>query len=161
MHRILVRFNTKHEQDEGKRKWRVVINDVEHLADHVNIEVPCETIMENIHDTEKFHFLCHGMVVWNGNIATIVGPGHAAHKNPPIVSHMKHIFFSMCVAVSSLFWVGFFALTTFCVYCYSLNPTKTSELSPLILLDFFVLAAAIFGLVIVGDVAEKLQRQRE
>jgi hypothetical protein len=71
MSRILVRFNTKHELDAGHRKWRVVIDGQEHLADHVKINIPCETIMEEVESHEKHHFLCHGVVKWDGTVASI------------------------------------------------------------------------------------------
>ncbi len=70
--RILVRFNTKHEQDTGHRKWRVLVDGDEKLADHVKITVPCETIMEEVGSVEKYHFLCYGEVRWDGTVATIV-----------------------------------------------------------------------------------------
>lgn len=59
--RILVRFNTKFEDDKLKRKWRVLLNGIEHLAHNVAINVPCETITEPIDTGEiKHHFLCYG-----------------------------------------------------------------------------------------------------
>lgn len=59
--RILVRFNTKHAQDELGRNWRVLINGEETLAHQVYINVPVETIVEPIATGEiKYHFLCWG-----------------------------------------------------------------------------------------------------
>ncbi len=69
--RILVRFNTMHKMDEQHRKWRVLVDGQERLADHVVIQTPCETIMENVGSEEKYHFLCYGSVEWDDNVATI------------------------------------------------------------------------------------------
>jgi protoporphyrinogen oxidase len=57
--------------DEQHRKWRVLVDGQERLADHVVIQIPCQTIMENVGSEEKYHFLCNGSVEWDGNVATI------------------------------------------------------------------------------------------
>lgn len=72
MKRILIRYNTKHEQDEGFRKWRVVIDGTEHLAHKVKVNVPCETICEDVGGTEKYHFLCFGEVSWRDKETAII-----------------------------------------------------------------------------------------
>lgn len=61
---ILIRFNTKWQDDELKRQWRVVIEGKERLADKVNISVPCETHEEPINGEQKFHFKCFGRIKW-------------------------------------------------------------------------------------------------
>ncbi len=74
MSRILVRFNTKWEQDEQKRQWRVVVDGVEELAHKVKIRTACDTIQEAISTGEiKHHFLCEdSFVTWDGaSVATI------------------------------------------------------------------------------------------
>jgi len=75
--RILVRFNTKWEQDPLKRTWRVLVNGEERLASDVHIEVACRSIIEDVEDQQgrvtKYHMLCHGKVNWDGDVATIVG----------------------------------------------------------------------------------------
>lgn len=68
--RILIRFNTK--WSGGNDRWRVLIDGKEHLADKVNIDVPCETIQEQVDGQEKFHFLCLGNVVWNNDKARVI-----------------------------------------------------------------------------------------
>jgi len=70
--RILVRFNTKWEQDPAERQWRILVNGVESLAHRVNIQIPCQTIMEPVEGCEKYHFLCYGKVEWDGTYANIV-----------------------------------------------------------------------------------------
>jgi len=69
--RILIRFNTKFEQDELKRKWRVLIDGEEKLAEKVYVSVPCETVIENVGDDTKYHVMCHGIVKWDHNIAIV------------------------------------------------------------------------------------------
>jgi hypothetical protein len=71
MSRILVRFNTLHKEDEQHRKWRVLTDGTERLADSVKITVPCETIMEEVGSVEKYHFVCDGIVEWEGDSAVI------------------------------------------------------------------------------------------
>ena len=70
--RILVRFNTKWEQDSQKRQWRVLVNGVESLAHKVAIKTPLETIEEQVAGEQKFHFLCFGKVIWNNSLAQII-----------------------------------------------------------------------------------------
>ncbi len=62
--RILVRFNTKWQNDPQKRQWRVLVNGVEALAHKVDIRTASETIEEEIAGEQKFHFLCFGKTVW-------------------------------------------------------------------------------------------------
>lgn len=70
-HRILVRFNTKWEKDLNKRTWRVLVDGTESLASDVTLNVPTSTIQEDVSGVPKWHMLCHGYVVWNGDKATI------------------------------------------------------------------------------------------
>ncbi|SFI64324.1 DUF6356 family protein [Planctomicrobium piriforme] len=70
--RILVRFNTKHREDPEGRSWRVLENGVETLAHVVSIAIPCETIREEVAGEVKYHFLCNGKVVWDGQNAKVV-----------------------------------------------------------------------------------------
>lgn len=72
MDRILLRFNTKFEEDQEKRTWRVLVNGTETLADKVIIRyVCCETIQEDVDGIPKYHILCFGKVNWQGNTAII------------------------------------------------------------------------------------------
>jgi hypothetical protein len=72
--RILIRFNTKFEEDPDKRKWRVLVNGEERLAHQVDIYAFTTTITEPIATGEiKHHFLCEGCVVWkDGDIALVM-----------------------------------------------------------------------------------------
>lgn len=65
MDRILLRFNTKFEEDSLKRTWRVLVNGEETLAAKVIIQVIGETIQEPVDGIQKYHILCHGKVIWN------------------------------------------------------------------------------------------------
>lgn len=69
--RILVRFNTKWQVDELKRKWRVLENDIEHLAQDVEVTIPCVSIQEDVQEGTRWHFLCWGDVYWKADKATI------------------------------------------------------------------------------------------
>lgn len=64
--RILIRFNTKVEEDPLKRPWRVLVNGEETLAYKVYVMVPCATITEPIATGEvKHHMLCYGKVTFD------------------------------------------------------------------------------------------------
>jgi len=70
--KILIRFNTKWEEDSLKRNWRVLINGEEFLASDIIVYVPSSTTVEDIaQGVTKWHILCRGHVHWNGNIANI------------------------------------------------------------------------------------------
>lgn len=69
--KILVRFNTKWQEDNLKRQWRVLVNGNETLAAHVCLRTGSYTVEEAINGEQKFHFLCRGKVVWVGNNAII------------------------------------------------------------------------------------------
>ena len=55
---IKIRYNT--ECTDGKLFWRVLLNGVEHLAEHVIIEVPSETTCDYLPDKNayKHHITC-------------------------------------------------------------------------------------------------------
>jgi len=61
--RILVRFNTKFQEDPDQRHWRVLVNGQETLAHRVEINVPAKTVMEQVGSEEKYHILCYGKVM--------------------------------------------------------------------------------------------------
>ena len=61
---VLIRFNTKWQDDSKRRKWRVVINGFEYLASQVHIRVDCDSIEEPINGEPKFHMLCFGYATW-------------------------------------------------------------------------------------------------
>jgi hypothetical protein len=74
MHRILLRFNTKWEQDDLKRRWRLLVDGEERLAHKVLIWVEGETITEPVDGEAKDHILLHGHVAWgDGFVAKIFG----------------------------------------------------------------------------------------
>lgn len=62
--RILVRFNNKWEVDKEKRKWRLLINDIEFLVHSIKIKCEANTLEEPINGEPKYHFLCLGIVNW-------------------------------------------------------------------------------------------------
>lgn len=70
--RILVRFNTKWQNDQQKRQWRVLVNGEEQLAHKVEIKVASETIEEEVAGEQKFHFLCSGKTIWQDTNVQIV-----------------------------------------------------------------------------------------
>lgn len=68
MNRILVRFNTKFEEDTLKRKWRLLIDGEEWLVHKVSITGHCHTIEETIKTGEiKYHIECYGIVSIDNN----------------------------------------------------------------------------------------------
>jgi hypothetical protein len=74
MNRILIRFNTKWQEDELKRKWRVLENGIETLAHQVHISIPCTTHEEEVPGAGlKWHFLCWGKTTWDGNHHVAIG----------------------------------------------------------------------------------------
>jgi hypothetical protein len=73
----LIRFNTKFENDDQKRYWRVLVDGEERLAHRVDIYVHATTITESIASGEiKHHFLCEGHVLWKeGDVAVVLSQG--------------------------------------------------------------------------------------
>jgi hypothetical protein len=73
MQQVLVRFNTKFEEASDKKlKWRVLIDDQEHLASKVKIFVVSETTENVIADGQtKWHLSAFGNVSWKGSEVTI------------------------------------------------------------------------------------------
>ena len=71
MDRILIRFNTKFEEDPQKRTWRVLVNGQERLAEKILVRAMGETIQEAVNGVHKYHVMFYGTVTWNGDIATI------------------------------------------------------------------------------------------
>jgi hypothetical protein len=66
--RILIRFNTKFEEDSEKRKWRLLVDGEESLAHKITFYTFGETITETIPTGEvKHHILCEGTVRWEEN----------------------------------------------------------------------------------------------
>lgn len=70
--RILIRFNTKWQEDPDHRKWRVLVNGIEQLAHKVIISVECDTIEEPVEGVQKYHFHCVGEVRWEGDTALVL-----------------------------------------------------------------------------------------
>ena len=71
--RILVRFNTKHEEDPQRRLWRLLIDGVEHLASHVMIATMCSTVTEDVAPgVTKHHIYCWGVPEWTGTEVRIL-----------------------------------------------------------------------------------------
>lgn len=81
MSRILIRFNTKFEDDPQKRKWRVLEDGVEKLAHKVLISTDAETIQEDVDGIPKYHIMCHGSVHWtNNDVADVYEEASGWHK---------------------------------------------------------------------------------
>ncbi len=72
MARILLRFNTKFEQDEKKRTWRVLEDGVERLAEKVLVGTHGETIQEDVDGVAKYHILFNGATLWYDDVASII-----------------------------------------------------------------------------------------
>lgn len=72
MARILLRFNTKFEQDPKQRTWRVLEDGVEKLASKVFIQCDGQTIQEDIDGVPKYHVLFNGKTLWADDEATII-----------------------------------------------------------------------------------------
>ncbi len=70
---IKIRFNTKYlEAADTSLKWRLLVDDQELLASHVELQVPAETSEDVIASGEtKWHFRCQGVLHWQGTRATI------------------------------------------------------------------------------------------
>lgn len=70
---IKIRFNTeKDKSDPNLPAWRVLISGVEHLAESIEITVPCWTTQDEISPgIIKWHISCVGTPIWNGRICTI------------------------------------------------------------------------------------------
>ncbi len=69
--RILVRFNTKYETDPQRRRWRVLTDGQERLADKVVTHAIWESIEEPVDGIQKYHMMYQGRCKWNGDTATI------------------------------------------------------------------------------------------
>lgn len=63
--KIKIRFNTeKDKTDSSLPPWRVLIDDIEHLAEHVIIQVPASTTHDEI-QPGSMHISCAGAVSWH------------------------------------------------------------------------------------------------
>jgi hypothetical protein len=83
MARILLRFNTKFEQDSKGRTWRVLEDGIERLASKVFIHaVDGQTIQEDVDGVPKYHLLFNGGTIWENDEATIISNEcHESLKN--------------------------------------------------------------------------------
>lgn len=71
MNVVKVRFNTK-AGDDDPLKWRVLIDDVEHLADAVVFTCNAITTRDTLPTGEvKYHLTGVGTVEWHGQTAVI------------------------------------------------------------------------------------------
>ena len=87
MHKVKVRFN--HDAGDSNLKWRVVIDEKEHLAESVEILVPMTTTKDLINGVEKWHVSCTpDLITWDGNIVTL---SHRARW----ISHKRHLLKSI------------------------------------------------------------------
>lgn len=65
MKKLLIRFNT---ENKGKLFWRVIIEEQEHLADEILLQVPSHTSQDEIEPGRvKFHISCiYNELEWKG-----------------------------------------------------------------------------------------------
>lgn len=65
---IKIRYNTEKDKTDSRLPaWRVLISGVEHLAEAVEIAVPCWTTQDEISPgLIKWHISCVGTLVWSG-----------------------------------------------------------------------------------------------
>lgn len=70
---IKIRYNTeKDKTDASLPAWRVLIEGVEHLAQTVEVQVPCWTTQDEISPgLVKWHISCTGTPVWKDGNCTI------------------------------------------------------------------------------------------
>lgn len=69
---IKIRFNTKHQDDPEGRKWRVLLNGEEFLAESVDIHTPSYTSEDLLpNGILKWHISTEGMPFWEGNKVSI------------------------------------------------------------------------------------------
>nr|BFD66478.1 hypothetical protein HAGR004_15000 [Bdellovibrio sp. HAGR004] len=64
---IKIRYNTeKDKTDASLPAWRVLIDGVEHLAESIQVDVPCWTTKDEVQPgLLKWHISCEGEVVWS------------------------------------------------------------------------------------------------
>ena len=69
MNKYHIRFN--HQHNGSKKVWRVFENGVEHLVEHLDIQVPIrdEVTVEN--NVEKWNVYCEGYLTLDNNVACI------------------------------------------------------------------------------------------
>ncbi len=74
--KIKIRFNTEKEKTNASLPaWRVLIQDVEHFAESLEILVPCKTSKDIISTGQtKWHITCEGIVRWEGLTCRIERP---------------------------------------------------------------------------------------
>ncbi len=67
---LRIRYNT---ENTGILFWRVVVDEVEHLADTINITVPTFTSCDKLPDgREKYHISCYyNELIWDGKDLTV------------------------------------------------------------------------------------------
>jgi hypothetical protein len=69
MNKYHIRFN--HQHNGSGKVWRVFENSVEHLVEHLSIQVPiCDNVtIEN--NVEKWNIYCEGTMLINNGVAYI------------------------------------------------------------------------------------------
>lgn len=71
---IKIRFNTKYLEGDQTLKWRILVDDIEYLAENIQVNVPCATSEDVIETGEvKWHLSCEGKITWKNKTA-IVNP---------------------------------------------------------------------------------------
>lgn len=71
MKSIKIRYNPE-SGINGPDFWKVIIDEVEHLASDVIINVPCRTTMDPVGDSVKFNVSCLSKnIVWKDKVVVI------------------------------------------------------------------------------------------
>lgn len=85
---VKIRYN--HDAGESPLKWRVVIDEVEHLASNIDILVPSVTTGDFIEGVgQKYHISCKPeVIVWEGDKVIL-------KDNIRWISHKRHILKSL------------------------------------------------------------------
>ena len=84
--KVSLRFNTNATND-NPLKWRVIIDGIEHLASHVDINCKTYTTKDYIEGVgDKWHITCEPtQIIWEGDVVKLIG-GYS--KNLSRVRHM-------------------------------------------------------------------------
>jgi uncharacterized membrane protein len=108
--RVKLRYNT--EAGDSNLKWRVVINDVEHLASQVEILVPMTTTRDFINGIAKWHVSCNpDVVTWEGDVATLSDKARTVSHKRHLLKAVSYRIYSSCItSLIAAFLTGDLAL---------------------------------------------------
>jgi hypothetical protein len=69
MNKYHIRFN--HQHNGSGKVWRIFENDIEHLVEHLNIQVPISDAITYENDIKKFNVYCEGFLQIQNSTAII------------------------------------------------------------------------------------------